>query len=165
MSEKTIAFEALEAYGEGETERWREWFSVHPEALDLPLGAGVEGTMRELVKHIFAVELRYAQRLAGHPVSGYGQLADESVEALWRIHRAAASLRGKYLAHASAADLGRTLAFETRKLGRLSASAHKVVAHSFLHSVRHWAQVATVLRQHGHAGLWEHDWLLSPEVG
>lgn len=164
MSGKAIAFEAMEAYGAGEAERWRAWFVAHPEALDLPLGAGAEGTVRTLVKHVFAVELRYAQRLAGHPVSGYDQLPDGSVEALWRIRRAAASLRAKYLARATEADLARPMTFETRRLGPLSASAHKVVAHAFVHSIRHWAQVATVLRQHGHAGLWQHDWLTSPEV-
>lgn len=165
MDAQTIAFGTLAAYVEHETERWRQWFLAAPaEVLDLPLGPGAEGTVRSLVKHIFAVELRYAQRLAGEPVSAYEELADGTVEQLWRIHHAANELRGRYLAGASAEDLDRVLVSETRRLGRIESRAHTVVVHSLIHGIRHWAQIATVLRQNGHGGLWEHDWLVSPAV-
>lgn len=165
MQAHVLAFGTLAAYVEHETERWRAWFEAAPPGvLDLPLGPGAEGTLRTLVKHVFAVELRYAQRLAGEPVSGYHELADESVAQLWRIHRAANETRARFLAGASAEALDRVLVSETRKLGRIESRAHTVLVHSLLHGVRHWAQVALVLRQHGHGGLWEHDWLLSPAV-
>lgn len=165
MDAQVIEFGTLAGYVEHETERWREWFAAAPpETLDLPLGAGSDATIRTLVKHIFAVELRYAQRLAGEPVSGYEELADGTVDELWGIHRAASAVRGRYLAGASAGALDRVLVSETRKLGRIESRAHVVVVHSLVHGIRHWAQVALVLRQHGHGGLWEHDWLLSPPV-
>ncbi|HEX9936598.1 MAG TPA: DinB family protein [Longimicrobium sp.] len=160
-----LEISTLAGYVENETERWREWFAAAPpEVLDLPLGAGAEGTIRTLVKHIFAVELRYAQRLVGEPVSGYDELADGTVEQLWQIHRTANATRGRYLAGASPEALDRILVSETRKLGRIESRAHTVLVHSLVHGIRHWAQVAMVLRQHGHGGLWEHDWLLNPAV-
>ena len=165
MSEQTIEFSTLIGYVEHETERWRTWFQAAPaEVMDLPLGSGADGTIRSLIKHIFAVELRYAQRLAGEPVSDYEQLADGTVEQLWEIHHAARAVLGRYLAGASADALDHVLVSETRKLGRLEARAHTVVVHSLVHGIRHWAQIAMVLRQHGHGGLWEHDWILSPAV-
>lgn len=165
MQAQVLELGTLAGYVEHETERWREWFqAAPPEVLDLSLGAGAEGTIRTLVKHIFAVELRYAQRLVGEPVSGYDELADGTVEQLWRIHRTANETRGRYLAGASAEALDRVLVSETRKLGRIQSRAHTVLVHSLVHGIRHWAQVAMVLRQHGHGGLWEHDWLLNPAV-
>jgi uncharacterized damage-inducible protein DinB len=120
--------------------------------------------VRTLINHIFAVELRYAQRLAGEAVSGYEQLPDRTVPELWSIHRTAASIRDQFLRDATPEDLDRVLVSDTRKLGRIESRAHVVVMHTFIHGIRHWAQIAAVLRQHGHGGLWEHDWLLSPEV-
>jgi uncharacterized damage-inducible protein DinB len=160
-----LELSTLARYVEHETERWRRWFeAAPPEVLDLSLGAGAEGTVRTLVKHIFAVELRYVQRLAEQPVSGYDELADGTVEQLWQIHHTANRTRAQYLADATAEALGRILVSETRKLGRIESRAHTVLVHSLMHGIRHWAQVAMVLRQHGHGGLWEHDWLLSPAV-
>ena len=165
MAGPHLEFSALDAYVEHETKRWREWFSAAPRAvLDLPLGPGTDGTVRTLVKHIFAVELRYAQRLAGEPVSGYEELADATVEELWRVHDRAAEVRRRYLAGATSEALDEVLVSDTRKLGRIESRAHTVLVHAWLHGIRHWAQIALVLRQHGHGGLWEHDWLVSPAV-
>lgn len=165
MHAQVLELSTLAGYVEHETERWRQWFqAAPPEVLDLSLGAGAEGTIRTLVKHIFAVELRYAQRLVGEPVSGYDELADQTVEQLWAIHHTANATRARYLAAATADALDRVLVSETRKLGRIESRAHTVLVHSLVHGIRHWAQVAMVLRQHGHGGLWEHDWLLNPAV-
>jgi uncharacterized damage-inducible protein DinB len=34
-------------------------------------------------------------------------------------------------------------------------------AHAMLHGVRHWAQLATALREKGHGTDWGHDFLFS----
>jgi uncharacterized damage-inducible protein DinB len=163
MAAPSVDIGVLAAYVDGETERWRAWFASAPaDVLDLPLAPGADGTVRTLIKHVFAVELRYAQRLLGEPVSGYEQLADGSVDELWAIHGSAAALRDRFLHAASPEALDAVLVSDTRKLGRIESRAHTVVVHSLIHGVRHWAQIATVLRQHGHASTWEHDWLLSP---
>ncbi|MDQ3811022.1 MAG: hypothetical protein M3336_12100, partial [Chloroflexota bacterium] len=71
----------------------------------------------------------------------------------------------RYLAAATDADLARVLTFETVTMGTLSASAHTIVGHVIVHGVRHWAQIATALRQHGYRHQWPHDFLLFPETG
>ncbi len=165
MTAPTVEIRMLAAYVDLETERWRQWFEDAPPAvLDLPLGPGAVGTIRTLIKHVFAVELRYAQRLVGLPVSAYEELADDTPEALWRIHESAAALRDRYLRESAPEALDAVLVSDTRKLGRIEARAHTVVVHTLMHGIRHWAQIATVLRQHAHGELWEHDWLVSPAV-
>ncbi|HET6762775.1 MAG TPA: DinB family protein, partial [Longimicrobiaceae bacterium] len=144
---------------------WRQWFAAAPaEVLSLPLGPGSDEVLRDLVKHVFAVELRYAQRLVGQPETDYADLADADVAALWQIHARAVALRDGWLAAAGTEELDRMLTFQTRRAGTLQARAHAVVVHTYVHSIRHWAQIATLLRQHGHGGLWQHDWLLNPAV-
>ena len=58
--------------------------------------------------------------------------------------------------------VARTLEFDTLSAGRLTGSARKIVAHALVHGVRHWAQLATILRQQGRPTTgWQHDLLLS----
>jgi uncharacterized damage-inducible protein DinB len=161
----TLEIEMLVAYVEEETKRWRQWFAQAPlETLAIPLGRGADGAVRTLIKHIFAVELRYAQRLVGEPVSGYEELPCDTVEQLWGIHERAGVLRDRFLQRAGDDEMEQVLVSETRKLGRIESRAHVVVTHTLIHGIRHWAQIAALLREHGHRGLWEHDWLLSPVV-
>jgi uncharacterized damage-inducible protein DinB len=46
----------------------------------------------------------------------------------------------------------------------ISATPRKIVMHVVLHEVRHWAQVATLLRLNGLPGDF-HDFLFSPVMG
>ena len=165
MTTQTLPFSIIAAYVDHETAHWREWFEAAPaDVLDLPLGPNGDGTIRTLVKHIFAVELRYAQRLSGDAVSAYEDLPDNTIDDLWSIHATASSLMARYLGGADDAALDHVLVSDTRKLGRIESRARTVVLHSWIHGIRHWAQIALVLRQNGHGGLWEHDWLLNPAV-
>ena len=49
------------------------------------------------------------------------------------------------------------------ELGRinLKASKRKLVAQALTHSMRHWAQISTFLRQQGLKQEWNHDFLLT----
>jgi uncharacterized damage-inducible protein DinB len=53
------------------------------------------------------------------------------------------------------------LEFQTLTAGTQKASARKVILHAMLHGLRHWAQLATIVREHGHATDWFHDILMS----
>ena len=88
MDGEGATFRELLAYTDSETERWRDWFGEQgPEVLDIRIGEGTRETVRDLIGHVFAVELRYAQRLLGLPVTEFEQLDTSSLDALWRIHR------------------------------------------------------------------------------
>ena len=53
------------------------------------------------------------------------------------------------------------LEFRTLTAGMVRASRYRITANLVNHGVRHWAQIATVLRQHGMGDQWPHDLLLS----
>lgn len=157
-----VSFETLLAYRDAETLRWRAWFEAHPPAaLEVQLGEGEVGTVRRLVRHIFAVELRYAQRLAGQPVSDWGEFREETLGDIFAIGERARALAGRFLAEASDADFRERLTFATLSAGTITASKHKILANFVTHGVRHWAQIATALRQAGHGDQWPHDLLAS----
>ena len=65
----SIAFDELLRYTNGERDRWHGWFLQHAEAIDAPVQAGARlPTAGKLIDHIFLVERRHLQRLAGEPV-------------------------------------------------------------------------------------------------
>jgi uncharacterized damage-inducible protein DinB len=153
-----ISYEVLLAYTGGETRRWFDWFEAHPAAaLDVPIGEGRTATVRGMLIHIFAVELRYAQRLLGEPVTPYESLLSNSLHDIFTISGDARNKMEFYLASATSDDLNKSLTFETISMGTLKASAATIVAHYFIHGIRHWAQVATALRQAGYKDQWAHD--------
>lgn len=157
-----ISFETLLAYRDAETARWRAWFEAHPPAaLDVRLSDGDVGSVRRLVRHIFAVEVRYAQRLAGEPVTDWAEFREETLEEIFALGDRARALVGRFLAGATEAAFREQLTFATLTAGTITASKHKILANFVNHGVRHWAQIATALRQAGYGDQWPHDLLAS----
>ena len=66
-----------------------------------------------------------------------------------------------FLNSAPDAELDKVLTFQTLTAGTVTASKHKIASNVFLHGIRHWAQIATVLRYQGFPEQWPHDMLLS----
>jgi uncharacterized damage-inducible protein DinB len=160
-----LSFHELMAYTGEETERWEAWLRAHdPAVLDIPLGEGRWGTVRELIFHTFLVERRYADRLLGDPITAYEGVPHDTVDELFAIHRAARERMARYVAGATAEEWDEVLTFETLLYGPMHGSRRKVVAHALLHGIRHWAQIATALRQAGYPQGWEHDWLMCDAV-
>ena len=156
-----VSFATLLAYRDGETARWRDWLERHPAALDVPIGAGRTATVRGLVVHIFAVELRYAERLLGRRVTAYEELEPADTDAVFAIGARARELIDDFLARADDREMREVLEFQTLTAGPVRATKYKITANLVNHGVRHWAQIATVLRQHGFGDQWAHDFLLS----
>jgi uncharacterized damage-inducible protein DinB len=157
-----ISFAELLDWNESEAKKWRAWFESQPATVfDLPIRIAQTKNVREFLLHIFAVELRYAERLNHQRVTSYEELPTGSVADLFGVgDRARAGLRS-YLANASGEQLKSVQEFQTRTAGTLRASDRKVFAHTMLHSVRHWAQLATALREAGYETNWMKDFLMS----
>ncbi len=157
-----IPFDTLIEYLEEESERWQQWFAQQsPKALEITVGVDDLATVRDLVMHISIVELRYAERLLGEPITPYERFLTASLEALFEVGKDARMKLTAFLAGATENDLNQTLTFETKSAGTRSASKRKILAHALLHSIRHWAQIATALRQHGFPQNWGHDFLFT----
>jgi uncharacterized damage-inducible protein DinB len=161
-----ISFAELLRANEAETRKWRKWFDEQPSSvLDVPLSIALAKNVREFLLHIFAVELRYAERLQGLPVTAYEALPTETVANLFGIGETAAAMYRQYLAAVSDADLGTIIEFPTRTAGIFRASKRKIFLHAMQHGVRHWAQLATALREAGYPTNWGKDFLYSEVMG
>jgi len=113
------------------------------------------------VLHIFGVELRYTQRLLDQEAIRWEDLAQTSIEDVFELGDNARAQLVQFLTTAPESELDSVLTFETLTAGTITASKHKIASNVFLHDIRHWGQIATVLRQHGYTDQWPHDMLLS----
>lgn len=160
-----IRFLELLDYSDEETRRWKQWFSQNPAALDMPIDVGGAGSVRKLLLHIFLVERHFANAVSYGPAS-FDQLGKDAageppadLDAIFRISEEASQKYREYLARASPEDLATVLNLSSRM--DLKGSKRKLITQALTHSLRHWAQLATFLRQQGLKQDWIHDFLMS----
>jgi len=148
-------------YVEDETEQWHAWFRQHPEALDVKLELAMMHDVRGVLFHIFLVELRYAERLLEKTESTPDALPKQTVDELFDIGARARKQFREFMARASDADWSKKISFQTLSRGMYTATKRKSFVHTFLHGMRHWAQLATALRERGMKTEWSHDILFN----
>jgi len=158
-----VSFTELMRYTDVETAKWRTFLnSVGPAALDIPIDTAGMKDVRGVLLHIFAVELRYSERLLDtERVTEYEQLPTGSLDELFGIYAKARANFKEWMGKTNEQDLARVLTFPTRTAGTLSASKRKCFIHALLHGVRHWAQMANTLRIKGYKQEWMHDFLMT----
>jgi uncharacterized damage-inducible protein DinB len=146
-------------FASGENHRWHEWFKQNPATLDLPIDIAQAKTVREVVLHILIVELRYSERLLDKKVTEYNEIPTDDIDRLFATSAQSKANFRRFLAQTSEYDWRQVLTFPTRTAGTLSASKRKIYVHALLHGMRHWAQLATLLRQQGYKQNWAHDFI------
>jgi uncharacterized damage-inducible protein DinB len=164
MTTAAITLEKLLADNEAAAEKWQVWFAANPAALDLPCSIYNSGTVRGLLKHIFAVELRHSQRLNGEEVTSYEAIPVGSLDDLMAVHAQAMQSLSKFLSSADDAALLEVIPLQTVSSGTVHASRRKLYAHILLHSMRHWAQLSSLLREAGYKTTWPKDLLFSRAI-
>lgn len=158
MSLPGLCGEELLDWLERTTEGWRRLIAAHPEALELPCDIRETRTVSELLQHIVAAELRYAERLHGLAETPYSAIPSDGGEGIFAVHERAVGL----LRELSGREDGfwdEWIEFGTRSAGTLRAPRGAVFAHLALHSIRHYAQLATLVRKAGIAPGWSMDYL------
>jgi uncharacterized damage-inducible protein DinB len=128
---------------------WRKLLHSQPGILALPCSIANTKNVAQLLQHIVAVELRYAERIAGKPETNYDSIPCDSVEAIYATHDRASALFNEALA--AGIDWEQTIDFVTRSAGAAHASLKTIFFHAIFHSIRHYAQLATLIREHGYA--------------
>ncbi|HKV92762.1 MAG TPA: DinB family protein [Candidatus Angelobacter sp.] len=156
-----LSFGELLDYCAEENNHWRDFFKKHPDALDLPADIAGTKNVREIVLHIAAVQMRYAERLLNMPITDYATLQGKSGEDLFALSRKSLEDLRSFAIAANDSDWDGLLTFPTRSASELTASRRKIFIHALLHSVRHWAQLSTYLRQKGYKQDWQHDFIFS----
>jgi uncharacterized damage-inducible protein DinB len=153
-----IPFADLLAYNSAENAHWKRWFAEHAAALDLPCDVAGAGTVRNLLLHIFATELFFANRVLDLPKADYETLPHQSLEELFAITAEAHAKFQDFLSKAAPEEWSAPVSLGFRDF---KASQRKMVAQTVLHSVHHRGQLATFLRQQGFKQDWTHDLIAS----
>jgi uncharacterized damage-inducible protein DinB len=156
-----LSYRALLDVTSMEQHRWHAWFDEHPSAWPVPFATGRMATIGGVVQHIFAVELRYAERLLDKEATAWERFRQTTIEDVFKLGDDARAQLVHFLTTSPESELDRVLSFQTLTAGPVSATKHKIASNIFLHGVRHWAQIATVLRQNGFTDQWPHDMLLT----
>jgi uncharacterized damage-inducible protein DinB len=161
-----IRFSELLAYNEEETHCWKEWFAQNSAALDLPLDIADLKNVRGLLLHIFLVEVHFAHIVLGLDRVDFQAVQREiergpsgNCDGLFAISEDATTKYKHYLANATTGDLATTIEVNPRRT--ISTSKRKLITQALTHSMRHWEQLSTFLRQQGFKQPWVHDFLMS----
>lgn len=153
-----LEFDTFARYTNEEREKWREWFSAHPDALDVDVQPGGRfSTVGALIDHIFIVERRHLQRLTGQPLDSKTGLSGRHAPPLFDY---GASVRRELQQFVSELDedaAERPFAVTVQSGGEFRITPRKLLFHCLLHETRHWAQIALALRRAGFEPPGNHD--------
>lgn len=159
----TSQVEYLLDYTDWDRAQWETWFREQgPGALAVGLGPNAEGRIAnigELVRHIFSAELRYSERIKELTVSDTSGVSSNDVDALFAFGRESRQKMRKVLRDfpADGWDRPREIQFGPNKR---TVTPKTLLLQSVTHEIRHWAQIATLLRIEGRkSGM--HDFLVS----
>lgn len=160
-----LTVEELLQYTDEERARWEQWFRDNTEdLLKVPIQSDRENTIGALVLHIFGSELRFAQRLNGELPAEYRYRPCHHIDESFGFGIESRKALRRFVRHATPEDWERVLEFEIA--GHVyKASARKIVFHVLLHEIRHWAQIAKLLRERGFVPGTNHDFLTSSALG
>jgi uncharacterized damage-inducible protein DinB len=145
-----ISMEELLVWNDEASAFWKSHFEANPALLQLPCDIGGTRTVQELVRHIWGVELRWAQRIAGQIPIPREEMPAGPLDALFEMHTRAGGIVQMMLED-PAQDWNAIVPLDIPSLpeDRRKASRRKLMAHMLFHSQRHWAQLATLVRSAG----------------
>ncbi len=157
-----ITIEELLTWDDEASAWWKAYLDANSALLELPCGIGGTANVQEFVRHIWGVELRWAQRIAGLPPITKEERPAGPLDALYDLHLQATSVFRGLLADPSH-DWNQTLTLEIPRVppGSLTPTHRKAFAHALFHSQRHWAQLATLVRAAGSPSGFKGDLLFS----
>jgi uncharacterized damage-inducible protein DinB len=162
MTAPLITLEELLVWSEESSAFWKAHLDANPAVLGLACDIGGVANVQELVRHIWGVELRWAQRLAGIPEIARDAVPAGPLDALFDLHsQATALLRSLLTDPAQNWDATYTLDVSWLPPQARTSSRRKVFAHAVFHSQRHWAQLATLVRAAGFPSPFRGDLLFS----
>jgi uncharacterized damage-inducible protein DinB len=162
-----INFTDLIDYTDWEREKWHLWLKENGnQILTISLGANGDGRFEKVgdwVRHIFSAEKRYVERLSNRALTETASVPADNVEALFAFAQQSRSEFKQFLATLSEADASTSVQFKLMNTV-ITATPKKILTHVLIHEMRHWAQIATLLRLNGERKNDFHDFLFSPAM-
>jgi len=156
-----ISVEELLRYTEEERTKWEKWFRENgEELLSMPIAGDRERTIGALILHLFGPELRYIQRLRNEPMSEYRGRPSARLDEVFGFGMESRKAMLEFVEQAAPADWNRMI--DITLGGRtFHVSVRKLILTAQLHEIRHWAQIARLMRERGFAPPGDHDLLMS----
>jgi uncharacterized damage-inducible protein DinB len=159
-----LSLAELIEYADWERGKWQDWFQQHGDSV-LAMSVGPHGdgrfqTVGDVVRHIFSAEKRYVDRLSNRPITDTAAVSNSNVEALFQF---GCQSRGDLKEFVKTFPTHEWDApFELSLMNKsMTVTPRKIIIHTLLHEVRHWAQIGTLLRLNG-LKVEFHDFLFSP---
>jgi uncharacterized damage-inducible protein DinB len=167
-----LTIDELLNYTDEERAKWREWFSAQGhDPLKIALANETHPTIGALILHCFWAELWYAYWMRGEVLTRDSEFVKQNkdrptdqAEAIFGFGQTARQAMRAFTDGADQEAWDRI--HEVEALGfHLRGSARKLVAHILIHEIRHWAQVAALVRQQNLVPPGDHDLLFSASFG
>ena len=156
-----LSVEELLRYTDEERAKWERWFRDNgEELLKMPVAGDRDNTIGALILHMFGPELRYVQRLKNEPLTEYRGRPSTHIDELFGFGIESRKAMREFVRRAKPEDWKRIVEFSVAGK-QVRASFRKVVLHTLMHEIRHWAQVARLMRERGFAPPGDHDLLMS----
>jgi len=157
-----ITLNELLAWNDEASNFWKAHLEANPALLELPCGIGGAANVQQFIRHVWGVELRWGQRIAGLRVSPNEEMPDGPLDALFGLHIKAVQVF-RALLDDSALNWDETMTLDVNWLPpqARTPSRRKVAGHALFHSQRHWAQLATLVRAAGFPSGFKGDLLFS----
>ncbi len=160
----SITFDELLRYTNAEREKWRAWFQNHSTAVEAPVQPGGRlPTVGKLIDHIFLVERRHLQRLAGEPLADKSGLTGNNAPPLFDYGASVRRELEQYVATLGEDEADQVRNFEVRET-QWPMTPRKLLFHILLHETRHWAQIALAVRLAGFEPPGDHDLFYSKAI-
>jgi uncharacterized damage-inducible protein DinB len=151
---------------EWERGKWYDLFQERRNTV-LAISTGPNGdrfpNVGELVRHIFIAEKHHVDRLSNRPITDTDSVSSDNVERLFQFGRRSRKDLREFVEVFPPGDWNVPREFNIVD-NLVSVTPRKSIVHVLMHEVRHWAQIATILRLNGLAG-GSPDFLLSPVMG
>jgi uncharacterized damage-inducible protein DinB len=144
----TLEFEEFLRYTQEERDKWRAWFSAHPDAMEIEMQPGGRyPTVGSLIDHIFLVERRHLQRLRSAPLDARTGLSGRHAPPLFDYGASVRRELEQYVGELDEDIAREPRTFTVQSGGDFVLTPRKLLFHCLLHETRHWAQIALAIRR------------------
>ena len=157
MAQPALTAEEVLAWLEATFNKWRALIEEHPEILDFPCDVMGVSTVGGCCSTLLPWRCVTRSSFPVLPPTEYAAIPFDSAAAIYATHERAVKMLRELLA--AGGDWDAKFDYVTRSMGPMRSSRKSVLFHAMLHAIRHYAQLATLVRQHGIKPGWPMDYL------
>ena len=144
-----VNFSDLIEYTDWQREGWHVCLTGHGDStLNVAVGANGDGRFAiigDIVRHIFSAEKRYIERLSGRELTDASTIPNNHIDPLFQFGQHSRKDLRDYVESLPEQQWDVMSDYKILNYS-LKASPRKIVTHVLIHEIRHWAQIATLLR-------------------